>query len=148
MRNGSGGEKPREKRLTLAARRGFAYIAGWQCAGFFMLILLVWVNEVIDLAALLFDIEKTPPNLIRGCLATAGVLIGLIVVVGNTFLQQKRLVSGMLTICSYCNKIRIDHQVWHRVEEYFSRRSNVLFTHGVCPTCFEQVKKELKAKTR
>ena len=103
MRHGSGRGKSREKTLSLAAKRSFSYIAAWQCAAFVLLILLVWVNEIIDLAALLFDVEKTPPSLFRGCLATAGVLIALIVTVGNTFLQQKRIVGGMLTICSYCN---------------------------------------------
>jgi len=119
--------------------RGFAYIAIWQCAAFLILILLVWANEIYDFAALLFDVLPSPPNLTRGFLASAGILIGLIIAVGNTYLQQQRIISGMLTICSYCHNIRIDREIWQRVEEYIAKHGEVDFTHGICPDCFEKV---------
>jgi hypothetical protein len=48
----------------------------------------------------------------------------------------------MLTICSYCNKIRINQSVWERIEEHIGRHSTALFSHGICPTCFEKAKAE------
>lgn len=124
--------------------RGFAYIALWQCAVFLILILLVWVNEVYDLTALWFGASASPPDLTRGCLASAAMLMGLIIVVGNTYLQQQRAVAGLLTICSYCHNIRIDHEVWQRVEAYIVGKSSVEFTHGICPPCFEKIAGELQ----
>ncbi len=55
--------------------------------------------------------------------------------------QVKRL-EGMLPICSYCKKIRDDHNYWHQVESYLLEHSAVRFTHGICPGC---LKRELKA---
>ena len=41
--------------------RGFAYIAAWQSAAFLMLFLLIWVNEVIDIAALVYGAPPSRP---------------------------------------------------------------------------------------
>ena len=134
--------KKSSKSLVLSVTRGFAYVAGWQCLAFIMLLLLVWVNETLDMSSLLFGLARAEPDITRGCLLSAGVFIGAIVIVGNTYLQQKRIISGLLTICSYCHKIRIDEQTWQRIEDYMSKYSPVLFTHGVCPECYDEVTRE------
>ena len=137
----------REKKLMLKAGGGLSYIALWQAAVFFVLILLVWVNELLDLTALLFGGAVVSTNVMRGCVSTAGVIVVGIITVGNTYLQQRRMVQGLLTICSYCKKIRIDDADWQRVEEYIGTRSKIDFTHSVCPECFERVKLEIEKET-
>ncbi len=42
------------------------------------------------------------------------------------------------TICSYCKKIRDDQNSWLQLEQYISSHSEALFSHGVCPHCFEE----------
>jgi phosphoserine phosphatase RsbU/P len=54
----------------------------------------------------------------------------------------KRL-TGLLPICSYCKRIRSDHDYWEQVESYFSEHTDALFTHGICPSCMVKVMKEL-----
>lgn len=44
----------------------------------------------------------------------------------------------LLPICSYCKKIRVDHDYWEQLERYFCERSNVRFSHGICPACFQE----------
>ena len=51
-------------------------------------------------------------------------------------LAQVRQLSGILPICSYCKKIRDDHDFWQRVEEYITDHSEAKFTHGICPECY------------
>ena len=59
-------------------------------------------------------------------------------------LAQVRQLSGILPICSYCKKIRDDHDFWQRVEEYITDHSEARFTHGICPECYSaQVRPEL-----
>ena len=65
-----------------------------------------------------------------------------IITIGHTYLQQRNIVSGMLTICCYCHKIRINQEIWQRIEEYIGKHSMALFSHGVCPQCFDKVKRE------
>jgi hypothetical protein len=115
--------------------RGFAYIAFWQGLVFLMLLLLVWANEILDLRAILFNASPRPPDLTRGCIASAGVFLAAIIVVGNTYLQQRRIIRGLLTICCYCHKIRVDRDAWERVEEYIGKYNMVEFSHGICPDC-------------
>jgi PAS domain S-box-containing protein len=47
--------------------------------------------------------------------------------------------QGLLPICSYCKKIRDDHNYWHQVERYIASHSEARFTHGVCPECWKAV---------
>ena len=55
---------------------------------------------------------------------------------------------GMLPICSYCKRIRDDKDYWSRLESYLSDRSDVEFTHGICPECFRAVLKDIDEVNR
>lgn len=56
-----------------------------------------------------------------------------------------RMLQGLLPICSYCKRIRDDQQYWAGVEEYMARHSQLRFSHGICPTCWqEHVEPELE----
>jgi len=124
---------------------GFAYVALWQAMVFVIMLLLVWVNEVLDLSYVIFGTPRQSFSIFRGCLASSGVLIGGIVAIGNTYAQQRRIVSGLLTICSYCKKIRMNENLWQRVEEYIGKHSVAALTHGICPDCFVNIKQQIDA---
>ncbi|NOU36730.1 MAG: response regulator transcription factor [Kiritimatiellaceae bacterium] len=53
-------------------------------------------------------------------------------------LEDVKQLRGLLPICSYCNKIRDDENHWEQVDTYITRRSNVEFSHSICPTCYEK----------
>jgi hypothetical protein len=114
----------------------FGYIAIWQFLAFTLLILMVWLNELVDLGHLLLLLPKRDFSWMRGCLGTGGVLLAASVAIGNTYMQQQQVVRGLLTICSYCHKVRVDSELWQRVETYISKRSSIMFSHGICPSCF------------
>ncbi len=120
-------------------KKGFAYIAFWQFLSFMLLIGLIWLNELINLTALIWGEDmNAQPNIFRGFLLTSGVLLTAIITVGHTYEQQKRVIQGMMTVCSYCKRVRLAHEAWEKIEEYVARNSAVTFTHGVCPECFEK----------
>lgn len=52
----------------------------------------------------------------------------------------KRL-EGILSICSYCKKIR-DVSQWRQMEIYVAEHSDAEFSHGICPGCLAKVKEE------
>ena len=54
----------------------------------------------------------------------------------------KRL-SGLLPICSYCKRIRSDHDYWEQVESYISDHTDALFSHGICPSCLAKEMEEI-----
>lgn len=52
---------------------------------------------------------------------------------------EMQTLSHLLPICAWCKKVRDDEGYWQQVEEYFERRSNLRFTHGVCVECCAKV---------
>jgi phosphoserine phosphatase RsbU/P len=64
-------------------------------------------------------------------------------------LAQVKPLDDYLAICSYCKKIRDDENDWQQLEHYFELHSDLLFSHSICPTCYEQhVQPELDALDR
>lgn len=50
-------------------------------------------------------------------------------------LEQVKTLSGLLPICAWCKKVRDDQGYWNKVETYFRDRSELQFTHSICPDC-------------
>jgi PAS domain S-box-containing protein len=53
-------------------------------------------------------------------------------------LSQVKQLQGFLPMCSYCKKIRDDQNYWQQVETYIEEHSEALFTHGICPDCYQE----------
>ena len=64
--------------------------------------------------------------------------------------EVQNTLQGILPICCKCHKIRSigadqnDPLGWKRIEEFLTERTNVDFSHGLCPDCFDQEMKDLK----
>jgi hypothetical protein len=54
-----------------------------------------------------------------------------------------KVLSGLLPICSYCKRIRDDNDYWQQLESYVSVHTDAQFSHGICPTCYEQAQREM-----
>lgn len=57
-------------------------------------------------------------------------------------LAEVKTLSGLLPICAWCKKVRDDDGYWRQVEDYFRRRSEIEFTHGMCTDCAEKFAEE------
>ncbi len=53
-------------------------------------------------------------------------------------LSQVKRLTGLLPICSYCKNVRDDRNYWQQVEAYVSAHSDVQFSHGICPKCYDR----------
>ncbi len=49
----------------------------------------------------------------------------------------------LIPICSYCKKIRSDQDYWEQLEDYLSTQTELEFSHGVCPHCYEKAMKQV-----
>jgi len=58
-------------------------------------------------------------------------------------LSRVKQLEGIISICSYCKKIRNDANSWEQMETYISNHSEALFSHGMCPECYEKQMDEL-----
>lgn len=52
-------------------------------------------------------------------------------------LAEVKTLRAILPICSYCKKIRDDHDYWQTVEHYLLEHLNTQFSHAICPSCME-----------
>jgi phosphoserine phosphatase RsbU/P len=59
-------------------------------------------------------------------------------------LVSVKQLRGLLPICSYCKRIRDDQNYWEQVESYISEHTEVRFSHGICPTCYQKALAELE----
>lgn len=50
-------------------------------------------------------------------------------------LMSVKTLSGLLPICASCKNIRDDAGYWQQVEVYIRSRSEIEFSHGICPDC-------------
>ena len=58
-------------------------------------------------------------------------------------LASVKQLSGLLPICSYCKCIRDDEDYWAQVESYISQHTDVRFSHGICPSCYDKALADL-----
>jgi phosphoserine phosphatase RsbU/P len=54
-------------------------------------------------------------------------------------LAQVKQLRNLLPICSYCKSIRRDDTYWQELDHYLVDHSDLRFSHGICPTCFDKV---------
>jgi DNA-binding response OmpR family regulator len=52
--------------------------------------------------------------------------------------REIKQLQGLLPICSYCKRIREEDMTWLPIEKYITQRTDTLFSHGVCPDCYEK----------
>ncbi len=119
-------------------RDPFAYIGLWQMLTFVMLLLLIWVNELRDISGFYFGESPDESTLVRGCVLTAAVLFTAIIAVGNTYVQQKRILSTLISVCAKCHRVRVNDNSWQLIEDYISDNSLLSFSHGLCPDCMAE----------
>ena len=55
------------------------------------------------------------------------------------FIEEIQTLRGTLPICASCKKIRDDKGYWDHVETYIQKRTDAVFTHGLCPECAEEL---------
>ncbi len=53
-------------------------------------------------------------------------------------LDRIKTLTGLIPICAGCKKIRDDKGYWNQLEQYVEEHSDAVFSHGLCPECFQR----------
>lgn len=133
-----------KKKLDRLQRRPLSTMAFWQFLGFVLLLCFLWANEVLDLPALIYGRPSEAFDIIGTCLLTAGIILIGFVTVAHTLVQQRKMLKGFVTVCSYCGKVHIDEDAWSHMEEFIAERSLIEFSHGICPACYQKLLRDNK----
>jgi len=54
-------------------------------------------------------------------------------------LEEIKILSGFLPICSSCKSIRDDKGYWNKIEAYLLKHSEAELTHSLCPECVKKL---------
>lgn len=111
----------------------------YDIVGFSVVIIVIWLNELVDMPHLIFGAEATPANIRE---VTVETLIVIFLGTGVTtitwsLLKRIKYLEGFLPVCSFCNRIRIN-QTWIPIVDYITDHSAAQFSHGCCPECAEK----------
>jgi len=55
------------------------------------------------------------------------------------YTTRVRQLEQLLPICSYCKKVRDDHNYWQQIENYIKERTGSEFSHSICPDCYQRI---------
>lgn len=56
-------------------------------------------------------------------------------------LDQVRQLKELLPICAWCKRVRGGEDYWQSIEEYLHDHAGTDFTHGICPHCVEEMRR-------
>lgn len=60
-------------------------------------------------------------------------------IVGSFSLGKEERISddmhSIIVICTYCKKIRNSDDQWDTLEKHFTKKHDLIFSHGICPDC-------------
>jgi len=62
--------------------------------------------------------------------------------------NEIKALKGIIPICMHCKKIRTDEQIWQQLEAYITEHSEAVFSHGLCPSCYEQEMNKISQFTK
>ncbi|HBM15370.1 MAG TPA: hypothetical protein DD381_03360 [Lentisphaeria bacterium] len=62
----------------------------------------------------------------------------------NSTLSKIKTLNSLLPICTCCKNIRNDTGYWEKLEDYIKTRTDINFSHSLCPECAQKLYPELK----
>ena len=106
--------------------------------GFTVILILLWLNEIIDLPYRLLGAPATPFNYREALLESTIVICITVLFAFISFRLEKHIkyLEGLTLICANCKKVKIQDQ-WIPIEKWLCGNTDVLFSHGVCMDCLK-----------
>jgi hypothetical protein len=53
--------------------------------------------------------------------------------------RKAKVLTGLLPVCAWCKKVRLDAGRWQALEAYIHEHSEADFTHTLCPDCAREI---------
>jgi PAS domain-containing protein len=69
----------------------------------------------------------------------------LIAELKGSLANVKRL-TGLLSICASCKKIKNEEGEWQQLEAYITKHTDATFSHGICPDCMAKIYPSVKQR--
>jgi uncharacterized membrane protein len=121
----------RDVKTRLSKIRVLKAVLVFQVLGFIGVILSCWLSELFD-----------PPFNWRQVLieTVAIVIVGSLTIYSTRqFIKRIQYLEGFMVICASCKRVREAEDKWVNVEQIISSKSELEFSHGICPECAKKL---------
>jgi hypothetical protein len=110
-----------------------------EAAGFGLVILLIWADELFDLPHALLGAAPTPLRLSEATLESVAVLgLGALTsFLTLRVLRRLRYLESFLVLCAWCHRVR-NGQQWVPIERFLADHDTTT-SHGICPECEDRL---------
>ena len=118
----------------------------WMEIGMFMLVLItLWLDEFVDIPHRLFNAPATPYRIAEYIIETSSVtIVGSTVILITWFLIRRlEREEGFVRVCSWCKRVFLNDR-WVEFEEYLHQGQDLTPTHGICESCLQKAKAEIR----
>jgi hypothetical protein len=121
----------------------------YQHLGFLAIIIICWLNELLQLPSLVFSGHPFAFFFRKSTLDMLLVLAIWLLVSGFTrrLLERVRQLEGFLRVCSWCRRIDYAGR-WMPLEEFMQQGFDTPTTHGICQECLRQQTEALERAKR
>lgn len=123
-------------------RRHFDKIILVEAAGFLAILILSWLDEILEFPKSFFVAHTSNPEAWEGSFETIAILLIAITILVMTQKMASRLfyLERLLKVCAWCRKVNHEGK-WRSLEDFFRSGFDTNTTHGMCPECYERFKK-------
>jgi hypothetical protein len=107
-----------------------------EAAGFGLVLIALWADEIFDLPHHIFGSVATPINWLEAAAESLYVIIlgGVTFLLTGILTRRLKYLEGFIVLCSFCKKVRVGED-WIPIEEYIQEHSEADFSHGLCDSC-------------
>jgi len=124
--------------------------SGWrvlwyESLGFGFILLLCWMNKLVDLPHLLVGGDAHASKWRDSAIETVMILLvwAFVLSITRRLVARLRYLEGLLRVCAWCRKVGYEGK-WMILEQYFAEGLHVGTTHGVCPDCLKKLEEDTK----
>jgi len=115
------------------------------------LMVLFFIGYISVLVAFLFHYSFVSEMFVSFIFFSGSIFVYIGTIVQSRLLAGvQTTLKGLLPICITCKKIRVidsdseGPEKWQGIDTFISEKTDVDFSHGYCPTCFDKVIKKIR----
>ena len=133
----------------MRVRKSGSRVIWYECFGFGLILLLSWLNKLIDLPHLLVGGAAHASKWRDSAIETVVILLiwTFVISVTRRLVERLTYLEGLLRLCAWCRKVGHGGK-WMRLEDYFAEGLQIGTTHGVCPDCLKKLEEDSRLFAR
>lgn len=114
------------------------------------LMICFFFGYLVVLGSIIFQYSLVSETFVSIIFLLGAIFIFVGISVQSRLLSEvQKTLQGILPICAKCKKVKAkggkseDQTAWRGIEDYISQKTDVDFSHGYCPKCYEEEMKNI-----